>query len=147
MSISSGKRHTFTNEENGRALDLRYKDNSIIASSDLHGAPNQQWITVKQDDGQWTLQSASAQKPYYVGFENTPKDGTPLIGISTPQLWDIEILPESEDHDNLRVRFWLRDTLLVIEDPPKEGTNRDWPLELLAPQDVMNQVWVLKECS
>jgi hypothetical protein len=124
MSISSGKRHTFTNEENGLALDLfESQDNSIIASP-FHGAANQQvtilvmlvacptscdhdhalqWITVKQDDGQWTLQSVSTQKSY-VGFKNTPKDGTPLFGINTPQLWDIEILVESEDHDNLRVR-------------------------------------------
>jgi len=146
MSISSGKRHTFTNEENGLALDLfESHDNSIIASP-FHGAENQQWITVKQDDGQWTLQSVSIQKSY-VGFKNTPKDGTPLFGINTPQLWDIEILAESEDHDDLRVRFWLRDTLLVIEDPNKEGHHRAWPLELLAPQDRKDQVWVLKECS
>jgi hypothetical protein len=44
-------------------------------------------------------------------------------------------------------RLWLRDTLLVIEDPKKEGHNRAWPLELLAPQDRKDQVWVLKECE
>ena len=63
-----------------------------------------QWIPVKQDDGQWTIQSVSTEKSY-VGFKDDPKDGTPLFGVNTPQLWDVEILPESEDHDNLRVRY------------------------------------------
>jgi hypothetical protein len=44
--ISSGKRHTFTNEENGLALDLfESQDNSIIASP-FHGAENQQVTTL-----------------------------------------------------------------------------------------------------
>ena len=120
---------------------------------------------MKQDDGQWTLQSVSTQKSY-LGFKNTPKDGTPLFGINTPQSWDIEILEESEDHENPRVRyvtiayhigngyflrvydrFWVRDTLLVVEDPKKEGRNRAWPLELLAPRGRKTQVWILQECE
>ena len=68
---------------------------------------------MKQEDGQWTLQSVSTQKSY-VGFKNTPKDGTPLFGINTSQSWDIEILEESEDHDNLRVRYVLSHILLAM---------------------------------
>jgi hypothetical protein len=42
MSIKSGRRYKFTNEENGLALDLYESlDNSIIGS-DFHGAANQQ---------------------------------------------------------------------------------------------------------
>ncbi|KAF8264536.1 ricin B lectin domain-containing protein [Lactarius quietus] len=146
MSIKSGQRYTITNEENGLALDLfESHDNSIIGSG-FHGAENQQWITMHQDDGQWTIQSVSTQKSY-LGFKNTPKDGTPLFGRDKPQLWDIEILSDSEDHDNFRARFWVRDTLLVIEDPKKEGRNRAWPLELWAAHGGKNQVWVFEECS
>jgi hypothetical protein len=143
MSIKSGRRYKFTNEENGLALDLYESlDNSIIGS-DFHGAANQQWITEQQDDGQWTIQSVSGQK--YIGFENTPKDGTVLVGLNKPQLWDIEILPDSEDHDNLSVKLWIRDTLLVVEFPKeREGVVR---LELWAARDGKNQVWVVEEYS
>ena len=41
----------------------------------------------------------------YLGFQNALKDGTPLDGLEKPQLWDIEVLPDSEDHDNPRVRY------------------------------------------
>ena len=42
----------------------------------------------------------------YLGFrvENTPKDGTLLDGLDKPQPWEIEVLPDSEEHDNPRVR-------------------------------------------
>ena len=60
---------------------------------------------MKQDDGQWTIQSVSGHK--YIGFENTPKDGTRLVGLDKPQHWDIEVLSDSEDHDNLRVKYVL----------------------------------------
>jgi len=143
-SIKSGRRYKITNEENRLALDLyESRDNSIIGS-EVHGAENQQWITEKQDDGQWTLQSVSGQK--YVGFENTPKDGTIVVGLDQPQLWDIEILSDSEDHDNLRVKLWVRDTLLVVEFP-NERAGVPVRLELWAARDGKNQVWVLEEYS
>lgn len=62
-----------------------------------------QWIPEKQDDGQWTIRSVRDQE--YVGFENNPDNGTAVVGIDKPQLWDIEILSESEDHDNPRVKY------------------------------------------
>src|ERR1700761_4433152 len=94
MSINSGQRYTIRNEENGLAFDLfESYDNSVIGSG-LHRAMNQQvtaftilkaylsydhdtlqWITEQKDDGQWTLQSLSTHKRY-LGFKNTPKDGT-----------------------------------------------------------------------
>jgi len=145
MSIESGKRYTITNEENGMALDLfESHDNSIIGS-EFHGGDNQQWITEQEDGSQWTIQSVSTGKSY-LGFNATPKDGTPLWGIDKPQLWDIEVLSDSEDHDNPRVRFWVRDTLLVVEDPKKEVA-RAWPLELWAANDGKNQVWIVEECA
>ena len=64
-----------------------------------------QWITEKEGDGQWTIQSLSTEKRY-LGFKNTaPKDGTIIFGVDRPQLWDIEILSDSDDHDNPRVRY------------------------------------------
>ena len=120
MSIKSGQRYKIKNKENGLVVDLFFYK-SIIGHA-FHGAENQQvtnitisivcpsynydtlqWITEKQDDGQWTLQSPARQK--YLGFENTPKDGTPLLGLDKPQLWDIEVLSDSEDYDNLSVKY------------------------------------------
>ena len=79
-----------------------------------------QWITEKQDDGQWTIRSVRDQK--YLGFEDavTPDNGTPLVGLDKPQLWDIEILAESEDHDNPRVRYVISRTSLAIIAPDFE---------------------------
>ena len=122
MSIKSGQRYKFENEEDRLVLDLfGTHDNSIIRHPS-HGGENQQvtnvaisiarpsynrdtlqWITEKQDDGQWTIQSISGQK--YLGFEHIPNDGTPLFGLNKPQLWDIEVLSDSEDDDNLRVKY------------------------------------------
>lgn len=56
------------------------------------------------EDGQWSIQSVSTQKRY-IGFKNTPKDGTIVFGIDKPQLWDIEVLSDSDDYDNPRVRY------------------------------------------
>ena len=62
-----------------------------------------QWIIEKQDNGQWTIRSIRDQE--YVGFENKPDNETAVVGVNKPQLWDIEILRESEDHDNPRVKY------------------------------------------
>ena len=115
----------------------------------------------RQDEGQWALRSVWTQK--YLGFENTPKDGTPLDALDKPQHWDIEFLPGSEDHDNPRVKYvlatwrrslltfalsdrlWVRGTLLVVEFPRETS---DWgPLRLWAAREGRNQVWVLEECE
>jgi hypothetical protein len=128
MSIKSGQCYKFTNEENGMVLDMAPWEWHSASSSGksivgwvFHGKANQQvnnlrhldslslrldtlqWITERHDDGQWTIQSVEHQK--YLGFVTTPKDGTPLDGINKPQLWDIEVLPDSEDHDNPRIRY------------------------------------------
>ena len=104
------------------ALDLYHSNNDAIIGHRFHSGETQQvrafailmacpsynndtfqWITEKQDDGQWTIQSFKLQK--YVGLENTPKNGTPLFGVDKPQRWDIEILADSDDHNNPRVRY------------------------------------------
>ncbi|KAF8261982.1 hypothetical protein EI94DRAFT_1744743 [Lactarius quietus] len=161
MSIKSGQRYSITNEESGLVIDLSkylYKVtngenglvfeptggiNKSIIGWDFHGKDNQQWITEKQDDGQWTIRSVRHQK--YVGFDTIPDNGTVVVGLDKPQLWDIEILSESEDHDNPRVRLWLRGTLLVVEYP--KGRLTMAPLRLWAAQEGKNQVWVLEEYS
>ncbi|KAI9448740.1 carbohydrate-binding module family 13 protein [Lactarius psammicola] len=132
MSITSG---------NGLVLDLSGANHKSILGWDFHGSDNQQWITEKQDDGQWTIRSVRHQK--YLGFESTPEDGTPLVGLDEPQLWDIEILSDSEDHDNPRVKLWVRGTLLVVEYPKENSA--PGPLQLWAAWDGKNQVWVLEE--
>ncbi|KAI9431563.1 hypothetical protein H4582DRAFT_2005062 [Lactarius indigo] len=116
-SIKSGQRYKIANEENGL------------------------WVTERQEDGQWTIRSVWRQK--YLGFETTPEDGTPLVGLGEPQLWDIEVLSDSEDHDNPRVKIWVRGTLLVVEFL-REKSDRG-PLQLLEARDGKNQVWVLEE--
>ena len=58
---------------------------------------------VKQEDGQWTIQSVSGQR--YIGFKNAPKDGTLILGCEKPQLWDIEVLTDSDAYDNVRVKY------------------------------------------
>ena len=123
-----------------------------------------QWIPEQKEDGQWTLQSVRHHK--YLGIESTPKNGTPLYALDEPQLWDIEILPESEDHDNPRVKYvladhhvrrrsfltfcvslsdrlWIRGTLLVAEFPSEKSDRA--PLQLWESADGENQVWVLEE--
>ena len=62
-----------------------------------------QWIMVKQEDGQWTIQSVSGKR--YLGFKNTPKDRTLIFGCEKPQLWDLEILSDSDAYDNVRVKY------------------------------------------
>jgi hypothetical protein len=114
---------------------------SIACSSPNHNIL--QWIAEQQDDGQWTIRSVRNQK--YLGFENTPDNGIAIVGIDKPQLWDIEILSESEDHDNLRVKLWTRGTLFVVETP--KGRSTPTPLQLGAARDGNHQVWVLEEYS
>ena len=62
-----------------------------------------QWILERQDDGQLTIRTVSNQK--YLGFESSPRDGTAVVGLDRPRLWDIEILSDSEYHDNTRVKY------------------------------------------
>src|ERR1700761_4157640 len=76
MSIKSGQLYTMRNEENGMALDLYHSNNDAIIGHRFHSGETQQvrafailmacpsynhdifqWITEKQDDGQWTIQS------------------------------------------------------------------------------------------
>ncbi len=65
-----------------------------------------QWIIEQYDDNQWTVRSVRGQK--YLGFETSaPQDGAPLVGLNRPRLWDIEFLPDSEDHDHPRVKYVL----------------------------------------
>jgi len=153
MPIKSGQRYKITNEENGLVFDIttapwNWKPgiNGRVRGWGFHGGGNQQWITERQDDGQWTIRSIETQKYFGFQVENSPKDGTLLDGLDEPQLWDIEVLPESEDHDNPRVRFWVRGTLLVAE-IPKEKRDNGTSLQLWAATGGRNQVWVLEEYS
>lgn len=89
MSIKSGQRYKITNEKTKLVVDLSGENDKSIIGWKSHGGKNQQWITEEQDDGQWTIRSVRAQK--YLGFEGTPDNGTRLVGLAKPQLWDIEI--------------------------------------------------------
>jgi hypothetical protein len=54
---------------------------ALIARSS-HNRDTFQWI-IEQNDDQWTIRSVKYQK--YLGFENAPKDGTPVVGLDKPQ--------------------------------------------------------------
>ena len=123
--IQSGKRYKITNEGNGSVLDLDAADDkSILGWWEFHGGQNQQvsikfpsipiggstyiydafqWILERHSDDQWTIRTVHLQK--YLGFESTPNNGTRLVGLDRPQLWDIEILPHSKDRDYIRIKY------------------------------------------
>ncbi|KAF8264527.1 hypothetical protein EI94DRAFT_461039 [Lactarius quietus] len=155
-SIKSGQSYMITNEENGLAFDEKTilgwphhrgkLQPSINCPPPVHDTINRdalQWILEKQGDGQWTVQSLRYRK--YVGFESTPRDGTAVVGLDRPRLWDIEFLPDSEYHDNTRVKFWVRSTHLVVEYPKERS--EPGPLRLWEARDGRSQVWVLEEYS
>jgi hypothetical protein len=126
--IESGQRYKITNEGNGMVFDLSGADGRSILGWAFHGGGNQQvsnlpyfsswwppyndyalqWVLDRQGDGQWTIRSVNSQK--YLGFESTPKDGTAVVGLDRPRLWDIEVLEDSEDHDYPRVKYVLSHT-------------------------------------
>lgn len=123
MSIKSGQRYKITNKLTRLVIDLSGGDNKSIIGFKFHGGENQlvtaftifitcasynhgtlQWITEEQDDGLWTIQSVSAQT--YIGFENDLEDGTHLVALDKPQLWDIETL--KCDHPNkINIKYVL----------------------------------------
>ncbi|KAN0133574.1 Ricin B lectin domain containing protein [Lactarius tabidus] len=143
-SIESGKCYKIINEESGLVFDLAGGDSTTVLGWESHGGDNQRWILDKKSDGQWTIRSVRLNK--YLGFEDSPKDGTTLFGFQTPPfLWDIEILPDSEDHDDTRVRFWVRGTLLVVELPIENMGIEARELQLCAARDGRYQIWILKE--
>ena len=126
MSIKSGQRYKITNEQTKLVVDLSAADNKSIIGWNYHGGENQQvmtfdilklgthnrdtfkWIPEEQDDGQWTIQSVTAQK--YLGFEKAPDDGTPLVGLDNPQTWEIEIL-DCDDPVKTNVKYVFRTNL------------------------------------
>jgi hypothetical protein len=132
-SIKSGQHYNIINEDNGLAFDLWHNGHTSVVGLGykFHGEGGQQvsrlptsiarpsynrdtvqWIIERQNDVQWSIRSVMYQE--YIGFENAPKDGTLLIGLDKPHLWDIEIQPDSEDDDNTRVRYVLSRTLLSL---------------------------------
>ncbi|KAN0133568.1 hypothetical protein V8E53_008736 [Lactarius tabidus] len=148
-TIESGKCYKIMNEEYGLVFDLSSGDNTSVLGWEFHGGDNQQRILEKQDDGQWTIQSVRYNR--YLGIENTsPQDGTRVVGLQKPRfLWDIELLPDSEDHDNTRVRLWVRGTLLVVEFPKESSESGSRAIQLWPARDLNgryhDQVWVLEE--
>ncbi|KAH9011938.1 hypothetical protein EDB85DRAFT_2039928 [Lactarius pseudohatsudake] len=116
---------------------------SIIAYS-FHGGGNQQWITEKQVNGQWTIRSVDPNK--YFGVEKTPDNGTQLLGLDKPQFWDIEVLPGSQaSRLNVKICQWVNDTCFVV-DYPLERLAVGTDFQVCAARGGRNQVWVLEEC-
>ncbi|KAN0133570.1 hypothetical protein V8E53_008738 [Lactarius tabidus] len=75
MSIEPTLQH-ITNEENELAFCLYDLDNQYVLRWKFHG---EETTEGRNKDGQWTIQSVEYQE--YLGFENTPKDGTPAVGL------------------------------------------------------------------
>ncbi|KAF8257422.1 ricin B lectin domain-containing protein [Lactarius quietus] len=141
MSIKSGQRYKITNEQAQLVVDLSGADSKSIIGWTSHGGENQQWITEEQYDGQWTIRSVALQK--YIALANTPKDGTALVALDEPQLWDIKIV-DNGNYAKTSVKFCIRNTTLVADFPLDKlvvGTG----IQLWADWNGKNQIWVLEE--
>jgi hypothetical protein len=109
--------------DSGQA-DLRkvWRKKQVLIGQDFHGSDNQQVrghlyldsLSLTQPQyapvnhkaaGRRSMDYSLHQGQKYVRFENTPDNRTAFVVIDKPQLWDIEILSESEDHDNPRVNY------------------------------------------
>ncbi|KAI9436000.1 hypothetical protein H4582DRAFT_493983 [Lactarius indigo] len=148
MSIKSGQRYKITNEQHKMVIDLFAGDHKSILGHVFHGGENQLWITKKQVNGQWTIQSVEHKK--YLGVETTPKDGTHLVGLDQPQFWDIDILsdrkiPTPSVNSFDRLCQWARGTCYVADYPKNGGAGKK--LQLWTSWAGKNQVWVLEEYS
>ncbi|KAH9041092.1 ricin B lectin domain-containing protein [Lactarius pseudohatsudake] len=141
MSIKSGQRYKITNGQHKLVMDLFAADHKSVLGHTFHGGENQLWITEKQVNGQWTIQSVEHQK--YLGVETTPNNGTHLVGLDQPQFWDIEILPDSKNPTKPSVKYWVRGTCFVADYPKNARTGAN--LQLWTTWGGKNQVWVLKE--
>jgi hypothetical protein len=125
MSINSGQCYKITNEQAKLVVDLSGTNNKSVIGWESHGGTNQQvitfninisitctsydhntikWILQKQDDGQWTIQSVRSQQ--YLGFENIPGNGSPLVAVDKPQTWDIVIV-NNDDPAKTSVKYVL----------------------------------------
>jgi hypothetical protein len=58
---------------------------------------NLQWTFDNTDSG-WTIKSAGSGK--YIGIEGDPNDGTPLIAVDEPVVWNI--WPDERDKSHFR---------------------------------------------
>ncbi|KAF8269117.1 hypothetical protein EI94DRAFT_1038863 [Lactarius quietus] len=115
MSIKSGQRYKITNEQAKLVVDLSGGDGKSIIGWTFHDGENQQWITEKQYDGKWTIRSVGPQK--YIAFVNTPENGTALVGLDEPQLWDIKILNSSDPaKTSVKYAFFITGPLAIASD-------------------------------
>ncbi|KAI9448739.1 carbohydrate-binding module family 13 protein [Lactarius psammicola] len=142
ISIKSGQRYKIINEQTKLVLDLNGGDRKSILGYTSHGGENQQWITEKQVNGQWTIRSVWRQK--YLGVETTPYNGIQLVGLDKPQFWDIDILPGCDAaKPSVKLCQWVNSTCFVADFPLERlavGTN----LQVCTARGGKNQVWVLE---
>ncbi|KAI9448744.1 hypothetical protein BJY52DRAFT_1156294 [Lactarius psammicola] len=103
MSIKSGQRYKITNEQTKLVIDLSGVNFKSVIGYNFHGGENQQWITERQANGQWTIRSVEPSK--YLGVETTPDNGTRLVGLDRPQFWDIEMLSDCKDPTKPSVKY------------------------------------------
>ncbi|KAF8264538.1 hypothetical protein EI94DRAFT_1703163 [Lactarius quietus] len=133
MSIKSGQRYKITNEQARLVVDLSGADSKSIIGWTSHGGANQQWITEEHRASE------------YIGLANTPKNGTALVALDEPQLWDIKIV-DSSDYAKTSVKLCIRNTTMVADFPLYKlvvGTG----IQLWADWNGKNQIWVLEECE
>jgi len=96
--IQSGETYKILNVKGRTIVDLSGGDNKSIIGYDDHGGPNQQWTFENTGSG-WTIRSAGSGK--YIGIEGDPNDGTPLIAVDEPVVWDI--WPDERDNSHFRI--------------------------------------------
>ncbi|EPQ52998.1 ricin B-like lectin [Gloeophyllum trabeum ATCC 11539] len=98
-SIQSGQTYKIVNVMGGTCMDLSGGDNKSIIGFDYHDGGNQKWIVEQQQGGQWTFKSAGSG--LYIGIEQQPGDGVPLVVAPSPFHWDV--WPDEQDPSTFRV--------------------------------------------
>ncbi|EGN97615.1 carbohydrate-binding module family 13 protein [Serpula lacrymans var. lacrymans S7.3] len=98
-SIRSGQIYKCTNVKGGTTMDLSGGDNKSIIGYGFHSGPNQAWIFDQASDNGWTIKSVGSGK--YLGIEESPRDGLPVVAVSERFEW--YIFPDEEDMTVYRI--------------------------------------------
>jgi len=97
-NFQSGQIYRLTNVVGETVIDLSGGDNKSIIGYGDHNGPNQRWIFDQTDSG-FTIKSAGSGQ--FLGLEQQPEVGVPVVATGTPFSWHIQ--PDKEDPSVFRV--------------------------------------------
>jgi len=86
--IKDGARYIIHNVKGTTVLDLNGSDGRTIIGYPRHGGKNQQWETIRTENG-WHIKSVGSDK--YLSLDGEPRDDVRLIATQRPfewHLWD-----------------------------------------------------------